>query len=37
MKDLFVFTADADAEGLIKKVLQRPTALGIRPITFDVE
>ncbi|MGA3190083.1 MAG: hypothetical protein ABSF22_23495 [Bryobacteraceae bacterium] len=37
MKDLFVFTADADAEGLIRSVLQRPKALGIRPITFDVE
>ncbi|HVO97122.1 MAG TPA: hypothetical protein VMT15_03605 [Bryobacteraceae bacterium] len=37
MKDLFVFTADADAEGLIRSVLQRPVHLGIRPITFDVE
>ena len=37
MKDLFVFTADADAEGLIRSVLNRSRGLGIRPITFDVE
>ncbi len=37
MKDLFVFTADADALAVIRSVLDRPSAIGIRPITCDVD
>jgi len=37
MKDLFVFTADADALAVMRAVLSRPESLGIRPITFDVD
>ena len=29
MKDLFVFTADADALAVIRSVLARPLAIGI--------
>ena len=36
MKDLFVLTADADAEALFRSVLQRHKALHIRPIDFDI-
>lgn len=37
VKDLLVYTADADALGLMHAVLMRPQALGIRAITFDIE
>ncbi len=37
MKDLLVNTADADALGLMRSVLGRPDALGIRTIAFDIE
>ena len=37
MKDLLVYTADADALGLMRSVLGRPQALGIRAIDFDIE
>ena len=37
MKDLFVFVADADAQAVLKTVLQRHQSLQIRPITFDVD
>ena len=37
MKDLFVFTADADALAVIRAVLDRPSAIGIRSIACDVD
>jgi len=37
MKDLFVFTADADALAVIRSVLARPLAIGIRPVTYEVD
>ena len=37
MKDLLVYTADADALGLVRAMLGRPKALGIRAIAFDIE
>lgn len=37
MKDLFVFVADADAQAVIKTILERPDSLQIRPITFMVD
>jgi hypothetical protein len=37
MKDLLVYTADADALGLMRALLKRPKAMGIRPIEFDIE
>jgi hypothetical protein len=37
MKDLLVYVADADALAFLKALLERPQALGIRPITFDIE
>lgn len=37
MKDLLVYTADADALALMRAVLGRPQALGIRAIDFDIE
>ena len=36
MKDLFVLTADSDAQAFIRAILQRHQALQIRPITFEV-
>lgn len=36
MKDLFLLTADADAEAILRSVLPRHKALGIRSITFDI-
>lgn len=36
MKDLFVLTADADAEAFISTVLSRHEALGVRPLAFEV-
>ncbi len=37
MKDLFVLTADADAQAVMRAVLSRPESLGICRITFDVD
>ena len=37
MKDLFVLTADADAQALIRAVLQRHQNLNIKPISFEVQ
>ena len=37
MKDLFVLTADSDAQALIKALLERYRDLQIHPITFDVQ
>lgn len=37
MKDLFVLTADSDAQALIKAVLRRYRDLRIRPISFEVQ
>jgi hypothetical protein len=37
MKDLFVLTADADAQAVMKSVLKRHRVIGIREITFDVD
>lgn len=36
MKDLLVFAADADAEAFLRSLLERHQAIGIRPVTFDV-
>ncbi|MEO5349385.1 MAG: hypothetical protein H7836_07050 [Magnetococcus sp. YQC-3] len=37
MNDLFVLTADADAQAVMREVLGRPHALGIRNIAFAVD
>ncbi len=37
MTDLFVYTADADAQAVLRSILARPSALGIRKITHVVE
>ena len=37
MKDLLVFTADADAEAVMRSVLKRAQSLNIRTITFDIK
>ena len=37
MKDLYVYTADADALAVIRSVLKRPNEIGIRPITYVVD
>lgn len=37
MKDLLVYTADADALALMRALLARPEALGIRAVLFDIE
>lgn len=37
MKDLFVYVADADAQAFLKSILNKPQALSIRPINFDIE
>ena len=37
MKDLFVLTADSDAQALMKAVLGRYRDLQIHPISFDVQ
>jgi len=37
MKDLLIYVADADALAFIEAVLNRPKALGIRPISFVIE
>jgi hypothetical protein len=37
VKDLIVLVADADMEAAVRGLLSRPSALGIRPISFDVK
>jgi hypothetical protein len=37
MKDLFVLTADSDAQALIKAVLGRYRDLQIHPISFEIQ
>lgn len=37
MKDLLVYVADADAQGFVRSLLNRPRALGIRAISFGIE
>ena len=37
MKDLFVLTADSDAQAIIGAILRRHRTLHIRPITFEIE
>jgi hypothetical protein len=37
MKDLLVYVADADALAFLRALLNRPQALGIRAVTFDIE
>lgn len=37
MKDLLVYVADADAQAFMRAVLNRPQALGIRSVSFDIE
>lgn len=37
MKDLLIYVADADAQAFMNSVLNKPLALGIREITFDIE
>lgn len=37
MKDLFVLTADADTLAVFESLLDRPSALGIRPVQFAVD
>ncbi len=37
MKDLLVYVADADALAFMRSILNKPQALGIRPVSFDIE
>ncbi|KAA6185874.1 hypothetical protein F2Q65_07760 [Thiohalocapsa marina] len=37
MKDLLLYVADADAQAFMNSLLNKPLALGIREITFDIE
>jgi len=37
MKDLLLYVADADAQAIMKSILNKPQALAIREITFDIE
>jgi len=37
MKDLLLYVADADAQAFMNSLLNKPQALGIRQITFDIE
>ncbi|WP_153188653.1 hypothetical protein [Candidatus Magnetaquicoccus inordinatus] len=37
MRDLYVMTADADAEAVLRRVLQRHQSLGIRKVDVEVE
>jgi len=37
MKDLLVFVADADAQAFMRGILEKPRALGIRPISVDID
>jgi hypothetical protein len=37
MKDLLLYVADADAQAFLNSLLNKPLALGIRQISFDIE
>lgn len=37
MKDLLLYVADADALAFMRSILERHRALGIRPISFDIQ
>lgn len=37
MKDLFVLTADSDAQSVMRAVLKRNESLDIRPISFEID
>jgi hypothetical protein len=37
MKDLLIYVADADAMAFMRAMLGKPQALGIRPVSFDIE
>ncbi len=37
MKDLYVLTADADAEAVMRSVLNRYLSMKIRQINFDID
>jgi hypothetical protein len=37
MKDLLVYVADADALAFLRSILNKPQALGIRAVCFDIE
>lgn len=37
MKDLLLYVADADAQAFLNSLLNKPMALDIRQITFDIE
>lgn len=37
MKDLLVYTADADAMAFMRSLLKRPQALGIREVSYEIE
>jgi len=37
MKDLLLYVADADAQAFMDSLLNKPLALSIRQITFDIE
>lgn len=37
MKDLLLYVADADAQAFMNSLLNKPLALGILQITFDIE
>jgi hypothetical protein len=37
MKDLLLYVADADAQAFMNSLLNKPLALGIRQISFDIE
>lgn len=37
MKDLLLYVADADAQAFMNSLLNKPLALNIRQITFDIE
>jgi len=36
-KDLIVIVADGDMESVVRSLLSRPQAIGIRPVSFDVK
>lgn len=37
MKDLLLFVADADAQAFMKSILNKPQAISIRPVDFDID
>jgi hypothetical protein len=37
MKDLLLYVADADAWAFMKSILEKPRALGIRLVTYDIK